>query len=116
MVLSSSDAGGTREEVGPPETESPRFKLGSVEPWDSANDALYEGGQQDPVPPRPPGNRQTPANPQAPERPQEAINSATPDNPEQGELDPPEEGEELDPLEKSRPAWRCRKPIPITSR
>jgi hypothetical protein len=90
--------------------------LGSVQRWDSENDALHAGSQQNPVPPRPPGNRQAPANPQAPDRPQEASNSATPDNPEQGEPDPPEEGEELDPFERSRPAWRCRKPIPITSR
>lgn len=47
-MLSGSDAGGTLEEVGSPETESLRFKLGSVEPWDSANDALHEGSQQDP--------------------------------------------------------------------
>jgi hypothetical protein len=94
VVLSGLGAGGTREEIGPPETESPRFKLGSVEPWDSANDALPEGSQRDPIPPRPSGNRQAPANPQALDRPQEASNSATPDNPEQGEPDPPEEGEE----------------------
>ena len=104
MVLSDSDAGDTRKEIGPPEWESPRFKLGSIEPWDSANDALHEGSQQDPIPPHLPGNRQAPANPQALDRPQEASNSATPDNPKQGEPDPPEEGEELDPLERSRPA------------
>jgi hypothetical protein len=31
VVLSTSDGGGTREEVGPPETESPRFKLENVD-------------------------------------------------------------------------------------
>jgi len=48
VVLSDSDAGDTRKEAGPPESESPRFKLGSIEPWDSENDALHEGSQQDP--------------------------------------------------------------------
>jgi hypothetical protein len=56
------------------------------------------------VPPRPPGNRQAPANPQALDRPHEASNLAFPDNPEQGKPDPPEDGEELDPLERGYPA------------